>query len=87
MFSDSVLTVPNGEIFFRANFFKIGNRRRNIKLPVTEYVNQLYLTAVICPTAMEANGSLLHSRFRVVTRCSFPLGQPLLSGHLADSRG
>ena len=41
MFSDSVLTVPNGKIFLERIFFKIGNSRRNIKLLVTGY----YLTA------------------------------------------
>ena len=45
MFSDSVLTVANGEIFLRRIFLKIGNSRRNIKLLVTGYVIN-YLTAV-----------------------------------------
>ena len=44
MFSDSVLTVPNGEIFLERFFFKSGNSRSNIKLLVTGYVIN-YLTA------------------------------------------
>ena len=44
MFSDSVLTLPNGEIFLERIFFKIGNSRRKIKLLVTGYVIN-YLTA------------------------------------------
>ena len=50
MFFDSVLTVPKGKIYFRENFFKIGNRRRNIKLLVT--LPQI----AICLTARKANG-------------------------------
>ena len=44
MFSDSDLTVPNGEIFLERIFLKIENSRRNIKLLVTGYVIN-YLTA------------------------------------------
>ena len=44
MFSDSVLTVPNGEISLERIFLKFGNSRSNIKLLVTEYVIN-YLTA------------------------------------------
>ena len=43
MFSDSLLTVPNGEIFLERIYFQIGNSRRNIKLLVTGYVIN-YLT-------------------------------------------
>ena len=43
MFSDSVLTAPNGEIFLERIFLKIGSSGRNIKLLVTGYViNYLY---------------------------------------------
>ena len=45
MFSDSVLTVPNGQIFLGRISFKIGNSRRNIKLLVTGYVIN-YLTGI-----------------------------------------
>ena len=42
MFADSVLTVPNGELFLEGIF--LGNSIRNIKLLVTGYVND-HLTA------------------------------------------
>ena len=37
MFSDSVLSVSNGNIFLERPFFKTGNSIRNIKLLVTRY--------------------------------------------------
>ena len=57
MFSDSVLTVPNGETLLEGIFLKIGNSRRNIKLPVTGYViNYLLPQIAICLTARKTNG-------------------------------
>ena len=76
MFSDSVLTVPNREIFLERIFFNIGNSRRNIELLVTGYVIN-YLTAD-CHMPNRKEGKWLQD-FNALGKCLLWIPEPGLS--------